>query len=52
MDEEEVFTPLTDEEMQAFKDEVWQSWAIGEIDEAQAANMILHEGWLNGFVEA
>jgi hypothetical protein len=51
MDEEE-FIPLTDEEMEAFKSETWQSYAIGEINEAEAANMILHEAYLNGFYEA
>ena len=51
MDEDE-FTPLTEEEMAAFKDEVWQAYSIGEISEAEAANMILHEAWLNGLIEA
>lgn len=50
--DEDEFTPLTEEEMAAFKDEVWQSWATGEISEAEAANMILHEAWLNGLIEA
>ena len=52
MDEDEVFTPLTEDEMGAFKDEVWQAWAIGEITEAEAASMIVHEGWINGYIEA
>jgi hypothetical protein len=50
--EEEEFIPLSDEEMAAYKSEVWQSWATGEISEAEAANMILHEAWLNGLIEA
>ena len=49
---DEDFVPLTAEEMEAFKSETWQAYAIGEIDEAEAANMILHEGWINGLVEA
>ena len=52
MDEDEDFIPLSAEEMEAFKDEVWQSWAIEEISEAEAANMILHEAYLNGWIEA
>lgn len=52
MENDEVFVPLTEEEMQEYKDEVWQSRAIGEISEAEAANLILHEAWLNGSIEA
>ena len=52
MDKEEEFIPLTDEEMAAYKSEVWQSYAIGEISEAEAANLIIHEAWLNGEFEA
>lgn len=48
---EEEFTPLTEEEMADFKSEVWHSWAIGEINEAEAANMILHEAWINGEID-
>lgn len=52
MEEDKSFVPLTDEEMEAFKDEVWQAYAIGEVSEAEAANMILHEAWINGAIEA
>lgn len=52
MDEKDEFVPLTEDEMEAFKDEVWQSYAIGEITAAEAASMIVHEGWINGLIEA
>jgi len=45
------FIPLTAEEMAAYKAEVWHSWAIEEISEAEAANMILHEAYINGLIE-
>lgn len=48
MNEEDVFTPLTDDEMEDFKNEVWHGYAIGELSEAEAANMIFYEGSLNG----
>lgn len=49
--DEEEFVPLTDEEMEAYKSEVWNSYAIGEISEAEAANMILYEAHLNGLID-
>lgn len=49
---DETFEPLTDEEIAAFTSLVWDSWAIGEITEAEAANMLLHEAWVNGQFEA
>lgn len=50
-EDKDCFVPLTQEEMEEYKSEVWQAWAIGEIDEAEAANMILYEGYINGFIE-
>lgn len=54
MDEEEdaSFIPLSAEEMSEFAAMVWASCANGEINQAQAANMLLHEAWVNGQIEA
>lgn len=51
MDEEEVFVPLTESEMEDFKSEVWHNYAIGELSEAEAANLILYEAYINGLIE-
>ena len=51
MDEKEVFIPLTESEMEDFKNEVWHGYAIGELSEAEAANLILYEAYLNGLIE-
>lgn len=50
-EEEEEFTPLTEAEMNDYKSEVWHGYAIGDISEAEAANMILYEAWLNGQIQ-
>ncbi len=50
MDEEE-FVPLTESEMEDFKNEVWHAYAIGELSEAEAANLILYEAYLNGLLD-
>ena len=50
-DEEEDFTPLTSNEMEDFKSEVWHDYAIGALSEAEAANMILYEAYINGLIE-
>jgi len=51
-DNNDDFTPLTEEEMEDFRDEIWHSFAIGELSEAEAASMIMREAWLNGIIEA
>jgi hypothetical protein len=50
--EDEEFVPLTDEEMAAYKSEVWEAWARDEISEAEAASLILYEAYINGSYEA
>lgn len=50
MDEDE-FIPLTESEMEDFKNEVWHGYAIGELSEADAANMILYEAHINGLID-
>lgn len=50
-EEEEAFVPLTEQEMEDFKNEVWNSYAIGELSAAEAANMILYEAHLNGLLD-
>jgi hypothetical protein len=50
-DEDENFVPLTEQEMEDFKSEVWYGFAIGEHTEAEAANMILYEAHINGLIE-
>lgn len=53
MDEEDAsFVPLTDEELSDFADLVALSLEDGEINQAEAANMLLHEAWINGQFEA
>jgi hypothetical protein len=49
--DEEAFVPLTESEMEDFKSEVWHSYAIGELSEAEAANLILYEAYINGLIE-
>jgi hypothetical protein len=49
--DEEAFVPLTESEMEDFKNEVWHSYAIGELSEAEVANLILYEAYLNGLIE-
>lgn len=51
MDEEEEFVPLSEKEMEDFKDEVWHGYAIGELSEAEAANLILYEAYINGLID-
>lgn len=51
MDKDE-FTPLTEEELRDFRDEVWNSYAIGELTEDEAVGLIMHELYVNGIIEA
>lgn len=49
---DEGFIPLSEEEMRDFEDLVALSLEEGDINQAEAANMLLHEAWVNGQFEA
>lgn len=49
---DEDFIPLSDKEMRDFEDLVALSLEEGDINQAEAANMLLHEAWINGQFEA